>query len=92
MIRETQLSACAAIGVIAAILSFALPAEAGTCSPVMGKGRAADPATATTRAQHELIQRAAGLGGKITQKSTNCKKVDAGYVCKMTAVVCPKKS
>ncbi len=92
MIRETQLSAGAAIGVIVAILSFALPAEAGTCSPVMGKGRAADPATATTRAQHELIQRAAGLGGKITQKSTNCKKVDAGYVCKMTAVVCPKKS
>jgi hypothetical protein len=92
MIGETQLSVGAASAVIVAILSFALPAEAGTCSPVMGKGRAADPATATTRAQHELIQRADGLGGKITQKSTNCKKVDAGYACKMTAVVRPKKS
>jgi len=50
MIGETQLIAAAGIGVLAAILTFALPAEAGTCSPVMGKGRAADPATATTRA------------------------------------------
>jgi len=92
MVRETQLLAGAAIGVMAVILIFALPAEAGTCSPVVGKGRGPDPATATTHAQHDLIQQAARFGGKITRTSTNCKKASPGFVCKMTAVVCPKKS
>ncbi len=92
MIRETYLSAGATIGVLAATLILALPAAAGTCSPVMGKGHGSDPAMATTRAQHELIQQAARLGGKLSQQTTNCKKARRGYVCKMTAVVCPKKS
>jgi hypothetical protein len=92
MIRETHLIAAAAIGVLAATLILAPPAAAGTCSPVMGKGRGPDPATATTRAQHELIQQAARLGGKLSQQSTNCKKIDGGFVCKMTAVACPKKA
>jgi hypothetical protein len=92
MIRNTQPVAGAAFGVMAAILIFALPAEAGTCSQMMGKGRGSDPAMATTRAQAELIQRAARFGGKISNTSTNCKKASPGYVCKMTAVVCPRKS
>ncbi len=92
MIRRTHLIAGAAIGVLAATLILALPAEAGTCSPIMGKGRGPDPAKATTRAQHDLIQQAARLGGKLSQQSVNCKKIDGGFVCKMTAVACPKKS
>jgi hypothetical protein len=91
MIRKTPLLAGAAIAV-AAVLALALPAAAGTCSQVTGKGRAKDPASATTLAQHELIQRAARFGGKIMRTSTNCKKDSPGYVCKMTAVVCPKKA
>ncbi len=92
MIRETQLVAGAAISVIVAILAFALPAEAGTCSPVMGKGRAADPATATTRAQHELIQRAARLRRQDLAAVDQLQKDRRGFVCKVTAVVCPRKS
>lgn len=93
MIRQPQLIAGAAIGIIAAILTFAVPVQAGTCSPVAGKGRAADPATATTRAQIELTRKAARIGGKITQRSTDCKKgPPGGFVCKMTAVVCPRSS
>ncbi len=93
MFRPTQLIAGAAIGVMAAILTFALPVQAGTCASVAGKGRAADPATATTRAQIELTQKAARLGGKITQRSNDCKKgPPGGFVCKITAVVCPRSS
>jgi hypothetical protein len=92
MIRETRLTAGAAIGIVAAMLTFASPVEAGTCASIAGKARAADPATATTRAQIELVQKAARFGGKITNTSTNCIKSPPGYVCKMTAVVCPKKS
>lgn len=79
-----------AIGALAAVLSFSGPVEAGTCQPVKAKGRAKDAATATTRAQIELIQRAARLGGTISQTSTNCMPGPSGVVCKMSAVVCPK--
>jgi len=89
MIRKTLLTAGATLGIVAASLTFAAPVEAGTCAPVAGKARAADPATATTRAQIELMRRAARFGGKIKQTSTDCKKSAGGYVCKMTAVVCP---
>jgi hypothetical protein len=92
MIRKTHLVAGAAIGVLAATLALALPAAAGTCSPIVGKGRAPDPAKATTRAQHELVQQAPRLGGKLSQQTVDCKKIDGGFVCKMTAVVCPKKA
>jgi len=93
MIRRTLLIASAALGIVAASLIVATPVEAGTCAPVAGKARAADPATATTRAQIEMLQRAARFGGKVSQTSTNCKKAaGGGYVCKMTAVVCPRKS
>ena len=75
MIRETQLIAGAAIGVLAAILIFRSAGRGRNLFAGDGEGpRAADPATATTRAQHELIQQAARLGGKLSQQSTNCKK------------------
>lgn len=85
-----QLIAAAAIGIIAAVVNFAGPTQAGTCQPVTTKGRAADPATATTKAQIELTQQAIRIGGKVTQNSTDCKQDSTGYVCKTTAVVCPQ--
>jgi hypothetical protein len=64
MIRKTPLSAGAAIAV-AAVLALALPAASGTCSQVTGKGRAKDPASATTLAQAELVRQAARFGGNL---------------------------
>jgi len=82
------LTAVVAIGI--AMLSFAGPVEAGTCQPVKAKGKAAKMATATTYAQMDLKQKAKGMGGKVTQTSTNCVPNPSGYVCKINAVVCPK--
>jgi hypothetical protein len=69
---------------------MAEPAQAGTCVPVTVKARAADPATATTKASIKLTQRAASLRGKIKNSSTNCQKgPPGGFVCTTSAVVCP---
>ena len=66
------------------------PVQAGTCVPVTVKGRAADPATATTKASIKLTQRAASLRGRIKNSSTNCQKgPPGGFVCTTSAVVCP---
>jgi hypothetical protein len=79
-----------AIGALAAVFSFSVPAEAGTCQPVKAKGKAKDIATATTLAQFDLTAKAAALGGRVTQTSTNCVPGPTGVVCKIQAVVCPK--
>ena len=79
-----------AIGTVAAALCFSEPAEAGTYSPVKAKGKAGDIATATTLAQVDLVQKAAALGGKVTQTSTDCVPGPKGVVCRISAVVCPK--
>ena len=58
--------------------------------PVTVKARAADPATATTKASIKLTQRAASLRGRIKNSSTNCQKgPPGGFVCMISAVVCP---
>jgi hypothetical protein len=80
-----------AVGAIAAILGMSEPVEAGTCTPVKAKGRAKDIAMATTLAQINLTQKAAALGGKVTQTSSNCVPGPTAVVCKISAVVCPKK-
>jgi hypothetical protein len=79
----------AAIGLIASI-GFAGLADAGTCMPVNAKGMANNMAKATTLAQANLQQKAIRKGGKVTQASTNCVPGVGGYVCKISAVVCPK--
>jgi hypothetical protein len=90
MIRSKLVIASVALGVIAAFAVVAEPAQAGTCVPVTVKGRAADPAAATTRAAIKLTQRAAAIGGKIKNSSTDCKKgPPGGFVCITSAVVCP---
>jgi hypothetical protein len=89
MTRIMKFIAGAAAGLIAAGLIFSQPAQAGTCSPVTVKGRASDPAAATTQAQIKLTQEAARIGGKVTQNSTDCKPVSGGFECKTSAVVCP---
>jgi len=87
MTFKTQLIA---LGIIAAVVNFAAPAQAGTCQPVTAYAKAADPATATTRAQARLTQKAARIGGRVTQTSTNCEPGPVrGYTCKIKAVVCP---
>ena len=78
------------IATVAATVSFAEPAQAGTCQPVKAKGVAKDLATATIFAQADLKQTAKSLGGKVTQTSTNCVPGPTGYRCKISAVVCPK--
>ena len=78
-----------AIGALAAV-SLSGPVEAGTCQPVDVKGKGKDIATATTRAQADLAVKAAVLGGKVTQTSTNCTPGPTKVVCKISAVVCPR--
>jgi hypothetical protein len=66
------------------------PVQAGTCVPVTVKGRAANPATATTKASIKLTQRAASLRGRIKNSSTNCQKgPPGGFVCTTSAIICP---
>jgi hypothetical protein len=89
MTRIAEFMAGAASGIIAAALILSQPAQAGTCSPVTVKGRAADPAAATTQAQIKLTQEAACIGGKVKQNSTDCKPVSGGFQCKTSAAVCP---
>jgi hypothetical protein len=89
MTRIAEFMAGAASGIIAAALILSQPAQAGTCSPVTVKGRAADPAAATTQAQIKLTQQAARIGGKVKQNSTDCKPVSGGFQCKTSAAVCP---
>jgi len=83
------LVAAATIGFISAVVNFAEPAQAGTCQPVTAYAKASDPATATTRAQASLTRKAARIGGRITQTSTNCVPGPVRYTCKIKAVVCP---
>ena len=75
---------------IAAALSFAEPVQAGTCQSVKAKGQAPKMATAMAFAQADLKQTAKSRGGKVTQVSSNCVPGPWGYVCKISAVVCPK--
>jgi hypothetical protein len=82
-------SVIAGVGVTAAMFVIAGLAQAGTCQPVSAKGRAMDPATATTRAQAKLVQHAARMGGKLMNSSTTCKQGPLGAECKMSAAVCP---
>ena len=90
MTRSKVLIACAVLGAIAACAMMAEPAQAGTCVPVTVKARAADPATATTKASIKLTQRAASLRGRIKNSSTNCQKgPPGGFVCTTSAIVCP---
>ena len=61
--------------------------------PVTVKGRAADPATATTKASIKLTQRAASLRGRIKNSSTNCQKgPPGGFVCMTLGGRLPVKS
>ena len=80
----------ALIAVTACGLGFAEPAQAGTCQPVKAKGVGKSVAIATVYAQDDLKQTAKGLGGRVTQATTNCGPVTDGYKCKISAVVCPK--
>jgi hypothetical protein len=90
MIPNKVLIAGAVLGAIAAGAIAAEPVQAGTCVPVTVKGRAADPATATTKASIKLTQRAASLKGRIKSSSTSCQKgPPGGFVCVTSAVVCP---
>ena len=80
----------ALLAALAAVAFIAEPVQAGTCVPVTVKGRAAEPATATTKASIKLTQRAASLRGRIKNSSTNCQKgPPGGFVCMTSAVVCP---
>jgi hypothetical protein len=91
MTKKKVAIACALAGALAATAIVAQPVQAGTCVPVTVKGRAGDPATATTQAAIKLTQRAAMIGGKIKGRSTNCKKgPPGGFVCITSAVVCPQ--
>lgn len=77
------------LGALAATFVIAGAAQAGTCQPVSAKGRAADPATATTKAQAKLVKQAARIGGKLMNTSTSCKQGALGAECKMSGAVCP---
>ena len=57
---------------LAALALIAGPAQAGTCVPVTVRGR--DLASATTQASVKVTRRAAGIGGKIKNSSSNCQK------------------
>jgi hypothetical protein len=90
MIRGKVAIAGAFLAAVAAAAFFAEPVQAGTCMPLTVKARAADPATATTKASIKLTQRAASLRGRIKNSSTNCQKgPPGGFVCTTSAVVCP---
>ena len=80
----------ALIAIVACGLSFAGPAQAGTCQPVKAKGVGKTVAIATSYAQADLKQSAKALKGRVTQASTNCGPAVDGYKCKISAVVCPK--
>ena len=71
-IAGVLLSAIAALAVVSG------PALAGTCVAVTVKGRAPDPATATTKAAVKLTQRAASLRSKVKKSSTSCQKGPPG--------------
>lgn len=87
---KTVSCAIAALGIIAAHAALVGPAEAGTCMPVSAKGNGKNPAAATTQAQIKLIQKAARFGGSPKNTSTSCETIPGGFICKMSAVVCPK--
>ncbi len=87
MIRTILL--IAGLGVLTAMFALVDSAQAGTCQPVSAKGRGADAATATTKAQAKLVQRAARKGGKLMNTSTSCKKGVLGFECTMTGASCP---
>ena len=90
MIRGNVAVAGALFASLSAVVVIAEPVQAGTCMPVTVKARAADPATATTKASIKLTQRAASLRGRIKNSSTNCQKgPPGGFVCMTSAVVCP---
>jgi hypothetical protein len=80
-----------AIVALAAVLSVQGPVEAGTCQSVKAKGKGKNIAAATTLAQADLASKASALKGKVTQTSTNCVPGPTAVVCKISAVVCPKR-
>jgi hypothetical protein len=80
----------ALFAVAACGLGFVEPAQAGTCQPVKAKGVGKTVGVATLYAQADLRQTAKGLGGRVTQSTTNCGPASDGYKCKISAVVCPK--
>jgi hypothetical protein len=90
MMQSKLVVAGALLGALAALAFVAGPAQAGTCVPVTVKGRGADPASATRQASIKLTRRAASIGGKVKNSSTNCQKgPPAGFLCTTSAVVCP---
>jgi hypothetical protein len=90
MIGDKVAIACALLAALAIGAFVAAPVQAGTCVPVTVKGRAADPATANTKASIKLTQRAAALRGRIKNSSTNCQKgPPGGFVCTTSAIICP---
>ena len=68
MIRGNVAVAGALFASLGAVVVIAEPVQAGTCMPVTVKARAADPATATTKASIKLTQRAASLRGRIQEQ------------------------
>ena len=90
MILDKTAIAGAVLAALAVGAFVAGPVQAGTCMAVTVKGRAADPAAATTKASIKLTQRAASLRGRIKNSSTNCQKgPPGGFVCTTSAVICP---
>lgn len=87
MIRKAFL--IAGLSAMTAMFGLVDSAHSGTCQPVSAKGRAADAATATTKAQAKLVARAARKGGKLMNTSTSCKKGVFGFECTMTGAACP---
>ena len=87
MIRKTML--IVGLGVFTAMFAIADSAQAGTCQPVAAKGYGKDAATATTRAQAKLVQKAVRKGGKLMNTSTACKPSPLGFECKMSGASCP---
>lgn len=91
MSRKANLAVVACVvAALGAVFSSSAPVEAGTCQPVKAKGKGKNIAEATTRAQADLAVKAAAIGGKVTQTSTNCVPGPTNVVCKIQAVVCPK--
>ena len=81
MIRGNVAIAGALLAALAVGAFVAEPAQAGTCMAVTVKGRAADPATATTKASIKLTQRAASLKGQDQEQFDQLPEGTAGWLC-----------
>ena len=80
MIRDKVAIAGALLAVLAVGAFDAQPVQAGTCVPVTVKGRAADPATATTKASIKLTQRAASTEGQDQEQFDQLPEGTAGWL------------